>query len=170
MRRSEDSMDWMSFADRMRAVAQTLSSSDCPMVLVLPDGREIRFSDVDVDTFGYRGKRGDAEFDSVGFRVKLLDAEIREGKAEPRKKRKTKTTVEFAIQRRTNGRYEDIDKFNNRTCGWGEPVSGWLDRIVEGRYFWGRAKDKFKSARIVKRVTTEEVVLSNNKGANNGSR
>lgn len=75
MRNLEHSMSWMSFSQKMSNVAHQLSSSDCPMVFVLPDGREISFADIDVQMFNYKGRRGDTEFDSIGFRVKLLDAQ-----------------------------------------------------------------------------------------------
>ena len=79
-----------------------------------------------------------------------------------------KTTIEFAIQKKTNGRYEDIDTFNLRNCGWSEPVEDWLDLIVDN--FWDRARKMFGATRIVKRITTEEVVIINNKGGNDGSK
>ena len=79
-----------------------------------------------------------------------------------------KTTIEFAIQKKTNGRYEDIDTFNIRNCAWREPVEDWLDLIVDK--FWERAREKFGAVRIVKRITTEEVVIINNKGRNDGSK
>lgn len=69
-------MDWMSFSDKMKQVACRLSKSACPMVLVLPDGREIRFTDINVDMFDYKGKRGDIEYTSIGFKVNLLGAEV----------------------------------------------------------------------------------------------
>ena len=76
MRNVESSMDWMSFSNKMKQVACRLSSSACPMVLVLPDGREIRFTDINVDTFDYKGKRGDTEYTSIGYKVNLLGAEV----------------------------------------------------------------------------------------------
>lgn len=79
MRNLNSSMNWMSFARKMSESAHQLSSSSCPMVFVLPDGREILFSDIKVEIFDYKGKRGGTEFDSVGFRVNLLDAEVRNG-------------------------------------------------------------------------------------------
>ena len=79
MKNPHDSMNWMSFAKKMSESALQLSSSECPMVFVLPDGKEILFSDIKVEMFDYKGKRGDTEFDSVGFRVNLLDAEVRNG-------------------------------------------------------------------------------------------
>lgn len=82
MRNVESSMDWLSFSNKMKEVACQLSSSACPMVLVLPDGREIRFADINVDTFDYKGKRGDTEYDGIGFRVNLLGAEVRNGKGD----------------------------------------------------------------------------------------
>jgi len=80
VRNVEDSMDWMSFSSKMKQEAYQLSSSVCPMVFVLPDGREIRFSDIEVGMFNYKGKRGDAEYDGIGFRVNLLGAEVRNDK------------------------------------------------------------------------------------------
>lgn len=80
MRNVESSIDWMSFSNKMKQVACQLSSSACPMVLVLPDGREIRFADINVDTFDYKGKCGDTEYTSIGFKVNLLGAEVIDGK------------------------------------------------------------------------------------------
>ena len=80
MKNVESSMDWMSFSSKMKQVAYQLSSSACPMVLVLPDGREIRFTDINVDTFDYKRKRGDTEYTSIGFKVNLLGAEVRNDK------------------------------------------------------------------------------------------
>lgn len=68
-----------------------------------------------------------------------------------------KRHIEFAIQRRKGGYFEDIDLFNTRTCNWKEPIEMWVD-IIKDTYMWRRTKEKFKSARLVKRVTTEEVV------------
>lgn len=76
MRNVESSMDWMSFSNKMKQVACQLSSSACPMVLVLPDGKEIRFTDIEVGMFNYKGKRGDTEYTSIGFKVNLLGAEV----------------------------------------------------------------------------------------------
>lgn len=76
MKNVESSMDWMSFSNKMKQVACQLSSSACPMVLVLPDGREIRFTDIEVGMFNYKGKRGDTEYTSIGFKVNLLGAEV----------------------------------------------------------------------------------------------
>lgn len=76
MRNVESSMDWMSFSNKMKQVAWQLSSSACPMVLGLPDGREIRFADIEVGMFNYKGKRGDTEYTSIGFKVNLLGAEV----------------------------------------------------------------------------------------------
>lgn len=80
MKNVESSMDWMSFSNKMKQVACQLSSSACPMVLVLPDGREIRFTDIEVGMFNYKGKRGDTEYTSIGFKVNLLGAEVTDGK------------------------------------------------------------------------------------------
>lgn len=76
MKNVESSMDWLSFSDKMKQSACRLSSSACPMVLVLPNGTEIRFIDINVEMFDYKGKRGDTEYTSIGFKVNLLGAEV----------------------------------------------------------------------------------------------
>lgn len=72
MKNIESCMDWLSFSDKMKQSACQLSSSDCPMVFVLPNGIEIRFTDINVDMFDYKGKRGDTEYTGIGFKVNLL--------------------------------------------------------------------------------------------------
>lgn len=73
-----------------------------------------------------------------------------------------KRIVEYAIQRKTDGRFEDVETFNARNCHWKEPIDDWLDILISDSYFWKRFSEKYRTARIVKRVTTEEVVLKNN--------
>lgn len=67
-----------------------------------------------------------------------------------------KVAVEYAIQRKVDGRYVDIDLYNLRTCAWSEPVDTWLD-IIKQSYMWRRTKEKFASARIVERITVEKI-------------
>ena len=45
---SVDSMGWMAFASKMSAAASQLNDSNLPMVLGLPDGKEVRFDDIEV--------------------------------------------------------------------------------------------------------------------------
>lgn len=42
-------LTWFRFADAVREQAFRLSSSDCPMVFVLPDGRTVEPTSVSVD-------------------------------------------------------------------------------------------------------------------------
>ena len=71
-----------------------------------------------------------------------------------------KLSVEYAIQRKVGGRFEDVDLFNTRTCRWKEPIEEWLDKIKEC-FVWRRGREKFATVRIVKRITIEEVVAKN---------
>ena len=77
MRKIGESMGWLDFAHYMSEKAHELAGSNGPMVFVLPDGREIRFSGIDVHFLDFPNRRGDTEFTDTGFRINLIDAEIR---------------------------------------------------------------------------------------------
>lgn len=77
-------MGWMEFADKVAREASRLTSSNIPILLVMPDGREISFEDVDVSLFEYKGHYHDSEFDTYGMRAKLIG--VMETEAEDAKK------------------------------------------------------------------------------------
>ena len=67
--------------------------------------------------------------------------------------------IEYAVQVRSNGRFVDVETFNERNCKWDYPIENWFERIRDDEWFFGRIRRRFKSVRIVKRTTTEEVLL-----------
>ena len=66
--------------------------------------------------------------------------------------------IEYAIQVKSNGRFVDKETFHERNCTWALPVEKWYEEIRNG-WIFKRIKEKYKSARIVKRTTTEEVLF-----------
>ena len=68
-----------------------------------------------------------------------------------------KREVEYAIQIRTQDGYEDYSLYNRRTCKWKTPIEDWAADIITG-YEYRRCCEKHKSTRLVKRVTTEEII------------
>ena len=66
--------------------------------------------------------------------------------------------IEYAIQVRCKGRFFDIETFNEWNCRWDYPIENWFERIRDG-WIFDRIRRRFKSARIVKRTTTEEVLF-----------
>jgi len=69
-----------------------------------------------------------------------------------------KSEVEYAIQIRTKDGYEDYSLYNRRTCLWKTPIGNWAADIING-YEYERCCEKHKSTRLVKRVTTEEIIF-----------
>ena len=65
--------------------------------------------------------------------------------------------VEWAIQAKKDGKYVDVETFNNDNCMWNEPVDRWRDRILNGGWFSDAARRHGKSVRLVKRVVEQTV-------------
>ena len=72
---AEHSMGWLEFRGAMAPYASSLNSSNCPMVFVLPDGKEVRFDDVEIDLVPITLRRGDAEYPAYEYHVKLIKQE-----------------------------------------------------------------------------------------------
>lgn len=69
---AEPSMGWMEFAHKVEMLAHCLNDSNCPMVFILPDGKEVRFNDVKVELAPIEVKRGDSVCLSYEYHVELL--------------------------------------------------------------------------------------------------
>lgn len=65
-------MGWLSFAEVMSETASQLSDSDCPMVLVF-NGKEIRFDDIRVELVGTEIKCRDKVYPSYEYHITLLN-------------------------------------------------------------------------------------------------
>ena len=73
-----------------------------------------------------------------------------------------KKDIEYAVQVKRCGRYIDLDTFNARNCLWKTPQKDWLDQIKKD-YVWKKVCNR-KSARIVIRTITEDVVYRTEEG------
>lgn len=73
-----------------------------------------------------------------------------------------KKHIEYAIQVQRGGQYIDLDTFNAHNCLWKTPQKDWLYRIKEC-YMWNKVCNR-KSARIVMRTITEEIVYRSKEG------
>ena len=73
-------------------------------------------------------------------------------------KKKIQAETEYAIQIKRAGKYTDYSVYNRRTCRWGNPIEDWATKIVNG-YEYKRCCEKHRSTRLVKRITTEEIIF-----------